>query len=167
MHIDVSVEGLGAIEAALTEIPDNMMDGARQGTLKGLEMVVRDAKKLCPANTGELRNSIRAKVQGGAGGIVGVVFPARYYGAYVEMGTGDVGRKSGGNGSGVKVSYRTGGWFAPVLRGEKMMGDTVVEGKSNGFWTYGQPARPFLYPAFKANKQRVLACIRDAIREAL
>ena len=86
---------------------------------------------------------------------------------YVEMGTGDVGRASGGNGSGVNVSYRHGGWFVPLPRAAVMLKDTILREGSGGFWTNGQPARPYLYPAYQQNRGKLVEKIRAAIREKL
>lgn len=167
IRVDTSVEGIGRVEAALTGVSDEMIPNAASGLKKGLLLVERDAKKLCPVNTGELRNSIKASVTELATSATGEVGSPLEHASYVEMGTGEVGKASGGNGSPVSVSYRTGGWFVPLARGEQMMADTIVEGASNGFWTYGQPARPYLWPAYQANKDKILAAVRAAIMEGL
>lgn len=167
MKISVDVEGFESIADALTRAGENLIPCATRGMRTGLHAVERDAKALCVVNTGELRNSIRTEVSESSSFVVGKVVAPKDYAVYVEMGTGEVGKKSGGNGSDVKVSYRTGGWFVPLPRGEVTIGSTVVEGESAGFMTWGQPARPFLYPAFKANKKKVLAAIRGEIRGGL
>ena len=165
--IEIDVEGLESVLEALTASSESLIPSAAAGMKKGLGLVERDAKKLCPVVTGELRNSIQSKVDEYATFVNGEVGSHKEYVVYVEMGTGDVGRKSGGNGSPVKKAYRTGGWFVPVGRSEQMIADTVVEAASNGFWTNGQPARPFLWPAWKANKGKVQAAVRNAVREGL
>ena len=83
------------------------------------------------------------------------------------MGTGDVGRASGGNGSGVQVSYRHGGWFVPLARGAVMVKDTILKDASAGFWTYGQPARPYLYPAYRQHRDGLEKAIRAAMLKSL
>lgn len=167
MSISIDIEGLDRIEEALTAAGESLIPSAAAGMKTGLALVERDAKKLVPAATGELRNSIRADVRELATSVTGEVGSHKEYAVYVEMGTGDVGRASGGNGSPVSKSYRTGGWFVPLGRSEVMIKDTIVEAGKNGFWTYGQPARPFLWPAWKANKEKVLAAIRAAIQGGL
>lgn len=167
MSVGFDIEGLDAIEAALTAAGESLLPSAAAGMKMGVALVERDAKRECRVVTGELRNSIRSEVRELATSVTGEVGSHKEYAVYVEMGTGDVGRASGGNGSPVKKSYRTGGWFVPLARAEKMIKDTVVEAASNGFWTHGQPARPFLWPAWKANREKVLAAIRNAIKEGL
>lgn len=154
MSISIEVEGLDAIEEALTSVAENLIPSAAEGMEKGLAMVERNAKQIVPVATGELRNSIRSEVRELATSVTGEVGSHSEYAVYVEMGTGPVGKASGGNGSPVKKSYRTGGWVYPVPGG--------------GFrFTRGQPARPFLWPAWKANREKVLAAIRNAIKGGL
>lgn len=114
-----------------------MIPNAAKGMRNGLERVVREAKQVCPVDTGELLNSIRAEVNEYATFVTGTVGTNKEYAVYVEMGTGDKGRESGGNGSPVQASYRT-------------------------KWG-GMRARPYLWPAWKANREKVLASIRRAV----
>lgn len=168
MSISVSIEGLAAVEQALTMSVEGMIPDAEKGLRQGLELIKRSAKELVPTNTGELRNSITTDVMHvNDEEIVGDVYTPQEYALPVEMGSGEVGKASGGNGSPVKVSYRTGAWFVPLKRGAVMMADTVLEEGSEGFMTRGQPARPFLYPAFKANRGKVAQMIRNAIKRGL
>ena len=149
--IRISVEGLSAVEQALSSLGEDMIPNVTEGMEQGLARIVREAKKLCPVDTGELRGSIRAEVNKDASAVTGTVGSSKEYAVYVEMGTGDKGRES----------YRTGGWFVPLKKTE-MIEDTIVK-ESNGFWTTGQPARPYLWPAWKANREKVLASIRRAV----
>lgn len=131
------MEGLSAVEQALSSLGEDMIPNAAEGMEQGLARVVREAKKLCPVDTGELIGSIRAEVNKDASAVTGTVGSSKEYAVYVEMGTGDKGRESGGNGSPVKASYRT-------------------------KWG-GMRARPYLWPAWKANREKVLASIRRAV----
>ncbi|MDD3410516.1 MAG: HK97 gp10 family phage protein [Eubacteriales bacterium] len=167
MRTSIDFDGFEALADKLGEMSPELLQNAVIGLKKGLKPIERDAKKLCPVDTGELRSSIRSTVQEYSTLAIGKVGTPKKYGVYVEMGTGEVGRKSGGDGSGKHVSYRTGAWFVPLPRGEVMMGDTIVEDGSAGFMTRGQPARPYLYPAFKANKKRVLAAIRREVMKGV
>lgn len=135
--IRISVEGLSAVEQALSSLGEDMIPNAAKGMRNGLERVVREAKQVCPVDTGELLNSIRAEVNEYATFVTGTVGTNKEYAVYVEMGTGDKGRESGGNGSPVQASYRT-------------------------KWG-GMRARPYLWPAWKANREKVLASIRRAV----
>ena len=168
MKIDLELEGMDELEEQLRGAIEGLLPSAAKGLEKGLARVETQAKDTCPRKTGQLRESIHFEVEQNGDGVTGTVGSAKEYSVYVEMGTGDVGRASGGNGSPVKVSYREGGWFMPLEAGkDKYIADTLVEEKSPGFWTRGQPARPYLWPAWKANKQKVIADIQSAVKKGL
>lgn len=171
--IDVDVVGLDSVIAALEGAVGDLIPAAARGLEQGLDVVAREAKKNCPVDTGELRNSIRAQVDEYATFVTGEVGSHKDYAVYVEMGTGPVGKESGGNGSGVPVSYSTGEYVAQ----RKLKNGKIVRFVTDGWFfptrgggyrfTRGQPARPFLWPAWKANKGKVLATIRSMIKKSL
>lgn len=164
VRMDVVLKGeLDGLEG----LSDKLVEAAASGMSTGLLAMERDAKKLCPVDTGDLRNSIHTEVSTDGGAVKGKLIANSDHAVYVEMGTGDVGRASGGNGSGVNVSYRHGGWFVPLPRTAVMLRDTILREGSGGFWTNGQPARPYLYPAYQQNRGKLVEKIRAAIREKL
>lgn len=103
------------------EIKDNM----KNALLRALEKIgmtaEKYAKRLCPVDTGNLRNSITHRVDEGE--------PAAYigsdmeYAAYVELGTG---------------KYYPGGRPTPWA---------YQDAKGNWHWTAGNKAQPYLKPA--------------------
>ena len=103
------------------EIKDNM----KNALLRALERIgmtaEKYAKRLCPVDTGNLRNSITHRVDEGE--------PAAYigsdteYAAYVELGTG---------------KYYPGGRPTPWV---------YQDAKGNWHWTAGNKAQPYLKPA--------------------
>lgn len=94
------------------------------------------AKKLCPVDTGNLRNSISHKVDEEE--------PAAYigtnteYAAYVELGTG--------------IYYPDGGRPTPWV---------FQDANGNWHWTRGNPAQPFLKPAVADHAQTYRNIIED------
>ena len=96
------------------------------------------AKKLCPVDTGNLRNSITHAVDGGE--------PAAYvgtnseYGPYVELGTG---------------VYYPGGRQTPW---------TYQDAKGNWHRTNGQRAQPFLKPAVADHAQTYQNIIKNELK---
>ena len=156
MRTSIDMDGFEALVDRLAEMSPELMQNAVLGLQKGLKPIERDAKKLCPGDNGELRSSIRSTVQEYSTMAIGKVGTSKNYAVYVEMGTGKRGRESGGNGSGKHVSYTTGGW---TVRRISPKGKVYYQHNNGG----GQPARPFLYPAFKTNKKRVLAAIRREV----
>lgn len=95
------------------------------------------AKRLCPVDTGNLRNSITHQVESAE--------PAVYigtnseYAAYVELGTG---------------KYYPGGRQTPW---------TYQDAKGNWHLTYGQRAQPYLKPAVADNAQTYRSIIEDEL----
>ena len=96
------------------------------------------AKKLCPVDTGNLRNSISHKVDDGE--------PAVYigtnvsYAPYVELATG---------------IYAEGGRPTPWVYQDE---------NGNWHWTAGNPAQPFLAPAVKDHPQTYRNIIEDELK---
>ena len=134
-----------------------VLEALRQAELRALEKcglaAEKYAKKLCPVDTGALRNSISHKVDSGE--------PAAYvgtdeeYGSYVELGTGKY-YKGGSHGWWVYVD----GASQKGKKGHKTY--TYEEAKrvvailrSKGLdahMTEGQEAQPFLKPAVADHK---------------
>lgn len=96
------------------------------------------AKKLCPVDTGNLRNSISHKIN--------TEEPSAYigtnieYAAYVELGTG---------------KYIEGGRPTPWV---------YQDDKGNWHWTAGNPAQPFLKPAVADHSQTYRNIIEDELK---
>lgn len=97
------------------------------------------AKKLCPVDTGNLRNSISHKVDESE--------PAAYigtnteYAPYVELGTG---------------IYIQGGRPTPWV---------YQDANGNWHWTRGNPAQPFLAPAVKDHVQTYRNIIESELKD--
>lgn len=96
------------------------------------------AKRLCPVDTGNLRNSISHKVDPGE--------PAAYigtnaeYAAYVELGTG---------------KYYPGGRPTPWV---------YQDDAGNWHWTQGSRAQPFLKPAVADHAKQYRSIIESEMR---
>lgn len=103
-------------------------------------LVEGQAVMLAPVDTGNLRNSIDYKVDREE--LIGYVGTNVEYAIWIEFGTGEFAEK--GNG-------RKGGWVY-----------TTPEGKT--FFTYGQPPRPYLRPAFRRNKNQIKKILEDYMR---
>ena len=88
----ISIEGLDAVQAALQQYADNMVEKLSQGVAEGCKIVEGEARALAPVSTektrpggphGELRDSITSKSEG----LIGTVGTNKSYSAYVEFGT--------------------------------------------------------------------------------
>lgn len=110
-----------------------------QAVQRGCITVQSAAKRLCPVDTGELRNSIFTKVEKNKDDIIGKIYTNKEYAPYVEFGTGSRG-KATYNGD-VDVTY-------------------------NMAWA-GMPAQPYLYPALKNNEEAVIKKIQNDIAKEI
>lgn len=118
--------------------------------------VQRNAVLLCPVNHGELRQTIKTKVEATEGMVIGTVYTNNKHAAYVELGTGPIGEANHeGISPEVNPVYSQSGWWFP---GDKVTPQdaekyhwpsmTTEDGKTL-YFTQGQPAQPFMYPALK------------------
>ncbi len=152
----ISIDGADELTDRLRNLNPGLLDAAKQGTESAMQQMKADAVANCPVDTGALRGSIQTEVGMQDGALRAKLYSPMEYAGFVEMGTGPKGEAAH---AGIapdaltRVTYRPDGW---VYHDEK------------GFHhTNGQPARPFLYPAFKANRVPLLNAIREAIRARL
>ena len=130
---------------------------------KQAEVVRGVAVKLCPANHGELRGSIKTMVEQDAGATIGSVYTNSEHAAFVEFGTGPAGQEShNGISPNVNVVYTQEPWWFPGENVDPSDADryhwpkSEYEGKTF-YYTNGQPAQPFMYPALKTMEKHVVA----------
>lgn len=120
------------------------------------EVVRAAAVYAVPVDTGELRGSIHTAIEHREGGTQGIVYTNKEYAPYVEFGTGPVGQaQHAGIDPDVNVSYRQTPW---VYKSKK---------DGNFYYTRGQPARPYMYPALKNNEKRVIKGFREGIQKEI
>ena len=129
-----------------TDNSKEVSEDIKAALLRGLEkcgLVAEGyAKKLCPVDTGNLRNSITHVVdEQEPAAIIGT---DSEYGAYVELGTG---------------IYAEGGGGRPT---------PWVYQDANGNWhyTHGQKPQPFLKPAVTDHTDKYREIIKDAFENA-
>lgn len=156
--------------AALEQVADEQME-----KIVGRQMhrIQAAAKLLCPAPTGELRNSIKTTVRREDDFIIGTVYTNKKYAPYVEFGTGPKGEAShAGISPVVAVSYSQSPWWIH----ESQIGWETAEmyhmlrlETADGLFyrTSGQPAQPFMYPALKNNEDKIVKNMEDALNREL
>lgn len=96
------------------------------------------AKKLCPVDTGNLRNSITHTVDEQEP--AAIIRTNNEYAAYVELGTG---------------KYAEGGRPTPWV---------YQDDEGHWHWTAGNPAQPFLKPAVADHQQTYRNIIEDELK---
>ena len=121
---------------------DNLQNIDLEGPLtKACLLVENDAKKNCPVDTGQLRQSITHEVEGNTG----VIGTNVEYAPYVEYGTGIYAKD--GNGRQTPWSYQ--------------------DSKGNWHRTVGQHPQPFLEPALLENEEEILNLIEEEIKKGV
>lgn len=140
---------------------------------KGAKQVQATAKLLCSVNHGELRNSIKTKVEAEDGRVTGIVYTNKIYAPYVEFGTGPIGeRHHAGISPEFTPSYSQTPWWIPEDKIDASDAERYhflrIETENGVFYqTRGQPAQPFLYPALKANMENVHHIVNEDLRKQI
>lgn len=158
MGIDLSMEGLEEVLGKLERMGRAaVLRAARRGMQQELQTIRKEAADNCPVDTGRLRESIRTRTRIEDGVLTGEVYAGVEYAVYVEMGTGPKGEASHG---GVNPE-----WLKEVTYSPKGWAYTSKDGELR--YNQGVPARPFLYPAYKANEAGVKEAIGRAVIRAV
>lgn len=128
-------EGMDEVLKSIDDIGDTAAFQKALG--KACALVERAAKEKAPKGNGELRRSIKSKVEG----TDGIVFTPLEYAPYVEYGTGlfaeEGGRKD------VPWNYQ--------------------DDKGEWHSTSGQHPQPFMRPALNDNRTRIIEVLREGI----
>lgn len=150
-----AVKGAERLMRQLTNL-GNINPVVEKAVRKGTIRVQKNAILLCPVNHGELRQTIKNKVETTEGMVIGAVYTNNKNAIYVELGTGPIGEVNHeGISPQVNPVYSQSGWWFP---GDKVTPQdaekyhwpsmTTEDGKTL-YFTQGQPAQPFMYPALK------------------
>lgn len=149
----MSIEGVNELNSKLNKLI-KLENITKKAVNKGCKMVQDEAKLMCPVDKGELRNSIKTKVDVNGNEIIGTVYTNKKYAAYVEFGTGPTGEANHeGISPNANISYSRKGWG--------------YKDKTTGEYRYtnGQAAQPYMYPALHNNIDTAMNIIKDNLRE--
>lgn len=131
-----------AVHIDLTDNSPEILSASREAALRALEACGLTAegyaKKLCPVDTGNLRNGITHAVDDGE--LAAYIGTNSEYGAYVELGTG---------------KYYPGGRPTPWV---------YQDAKGDWHMTHGQRAKPFVKPAVADHRQTYRKIIEDEMK---
>ena len=149
-----TIRGLSSLMRKLDQLGGNSKEVLNKSVEDCTVFVRDDARSRCPADSGDLRQSIDYKVEKSDSGVTGIIYTNMEYAPYVEFGTGKTGQASNNN-TNVSVSYRKDGW-------------TYYSDKLKQFvYTEGQPAQPYMYPALHDNKEKLKRKMSSDIRKAI
>lgn len=136
----ISFEGLEDVLVMLEELDGEQLEAALDKAALIVERsAIQNAKK---GKTGELRRSIKHKVENNGDIVKGVVYTPLFYAPYVEFGTGLFAE----NGGRTDVPWA----YEDLETGELI-------------WTSGQHPQPFMRPALNENRQRVINTIKKGL----
>lgn len=149
---------------------DIMLKAVKKGDL----MVQSEAKLLAPYKGHNLRRSIKTKEEVIGTKIVGSVYTNLEYAPYVEFGTGPAGQENHqGISPGITPRYSQRGWMIPA---DAISEDdaqyyhfkpAMKNGQIIGYYTKGQPARPYLYPALKDHEKTIVKRMKIEIAKSV
>ena len=140
---------------------------------KQSEYVKENAQSLTPVNHGELREKIFSMVEQKAGTTTGTTYTNVGYAIYVELGTGPKGETDhSGISPNVSPVYTQDGWWFPESAIDPSDAERYRFVKSTGedgtfYYTRGQAAQPFMYPALKESEKEIVKNIADDIRSEI
>lgn len=134
--------GLDQLLKKLDKLGASMEQSTKKALLRGGAVLEASAKKNCPVDTGNLRESIHTHVIDQ--NTVAVGTPCEYAG-YVEYGTGPKGDPS--------VPHTT----------KKFWRYQDAEG--NWHTSHGQPPQPYMRTAFAEEKDHVTDAVKESLRE--
>lgn len=165
----MSIDGVKDLENKFTAL-ESVLDNGMQYQIHKKGLDVQSAARLrCPerrygSGGGALRQSIHVQTEVDSDTVRSEVYTNLSYAPFVEFGTGPVGQENHKNVSpDVDYAYGQTGWIIP---GNAMSPDAAEEyglgiareknGKVIGYYTNGQPAQPFMYPALRDNQDTIL-----------
>lgn len=170
----MKVYGEESLIRKINSLPRKMqIEIYRRGVGSSAEIVKASAKRKAPGNDGDLRKSIKSKVSVKGNRVLGEIYTNLNYAPYVEFGTGPEGETNhSGISPNVNPTYRSKPWFIPgsVLSQSaisKYKFPEISIGKDKLYWTDGQKAQPFMYPALKENENKVDRVFKASVKRAL
>lgn len=149
------IQGLESLLKKLSKLGGNVDEVLFKSMQKQGELVKGDAKDLCPVDLGDLRQSIKRETKRYKGKIVAKIYTNSDHAAYVEFGTGQVGQNTPvANKYPGALAYKQDKWLANIP-------DVGLR------YVAGQPAQPYLYPALKNNKEKIVDNVKEDVKKAI
>lgn len=178
-----SIENMNSLLRKLAKLDSEMQTDIMLKVIKRDDLqVLKKAKQLVSFSSGDLLRSIKTKEEIKGTSITGTVYTNLEYASYVEFGTGPVGQKNH-QGISPKITprYSQKAWIIPANAISEKEAEMyhfkaiMKNGEVIGYYTRGQPARPFLYPALKdqekglqeMNKKYILKRLKEICKEWL
>lgn len=140
---NVEIRGIDEVLASLESLRD--ADELKRALGKACALVERSAKQKAPKtanSTGELRRSIKSRIEEDGDTLVGIVYTPLEYAPYVEFGTGLFAEEGGR--LDVPWNYQ--------------------DDEGNWHSTSGQPPQPFMRPALDENREQIIRLLQGGLK---
>lgn len=160
--LDKLIQKYGSLEKAADQ-------GVKKAVGQGVKIAQAGAILMCPVNDGELRQSIKTRVEVQDAMVTGTVYTNKKYAPYVEFGTGPRGQADhAGISPTVTPAYSQSPWWIHESQIDK---ETVeqyhwfyIDTADGRFYQCtGQPAQPFLYPGLKNSEEQIVKKVNDVL----
>ena len=148
----ITIKGIDSLIHKLNNI--SKTEQVKETMNTAVLLVHGQAKALAPVDTGNLAGSIHPKVITQGKTIIGKVYTNLSYAPFVEFGTGIKGNGTYPN-KDISLSYRSTPWVYTPNDGEDF------------YYTEGQVAQPYMYPALKRNEKKIKAMFKEALHTDL
>ncbi|MEG0294498.1 HK97 gp10 family phage protein [Enterococcus sp.] len=174
----VKIKGLSSLRRKTQQLPELIKKAVSEATDEVAELVqgyaVQSIQSSTKHGSSELAGSVKKDViESTEGRIQGYVRTDKESHIYREFGTGPIGQASKKDlPPGFYPTYTQTPWGIPVLETgkdlEALYGFRRYEynGKEY-FWTLGQPAHPWLYPALKEGMEEAPEIYKEKLNQAL
>lgn len=158
----------------ISSLPEHLEKNLETTVKARAVILAGDARKNCPVDTGDLRNSIEDFVEVGKGEISGGAVTTHQNAAFVEFGTGPTGTAVGHPlESKLGITRKTEPWLSKVpvtSENEALFSSLSEKEKEQGFawrFVHGQEPIPFMYRAMEENRDDILEEFGAAVKEAI
>lgn len=153
--------------------------GLQNTTLVGVmeanaQTVWDSAQMLVPTNSSDIKKHISKTTISKGSEVESIIITNDDHAMYVEFGTGPKGQANhDGISPNVSPVYTSKGWIIPAnaIDAEDAeryhMIPYIVQGTVFGYFTQGQAAKPFMYPALKNNEKIIIKRTKERINNAI
>lgn len=148
----ITIKGIDSLIHKLNNI--SKTEQVKETMNTAVLLVHGQAKTLAPVDKGNLKGSLHPKVITQGKTIIGKVYTNLSYAPFVEFGTGIKGNGTYPN-KDISLSYRSTPWVYTPNDGEDF------------YYTEGQVAQPYMYPALKRNEKKIKAMFKEALHTDL
>lgn len=139
MSTTVKIDGLDKVLNSLNKLEETKNIKSAVG--KGCAVAEAAAKKKAPKGVGDLRRSIKSKVEASEDAVKGIVYTPLEYAPYVEYGTGLFAEKGGRKDVPWNYKDEEGNWHS----------------------TSGMKPHPYMRPALQENRTKIVRIIKEGL----